>query len=865
MRLRDLQNRSLRDIRDVPNPRSAVQENVPGRENAQIANYTTADDGIRLADGVPVADKKDSRESLSKTLKDVEARWTKAGVAKADEPAPAFGAEMSKLKLDAIRSSASVLLKGSSVARDGTKTELDVLRSTNAEMMQQLEDHRKSAREHEKLVAALKQDLEVAKTKMNLSDASAASLMVQLDQGGKLADRLTKELEEARCNLQQGSLFAGLCTQLKEHEHLVISLREELEAVKSENAALKEKLHRHAEVESMLAGTKVALQRQRAQNAELEQELSIALQAIGLGEERSADRSGVDRDAVLVPAHTASASSDVVDQTPTGHASEALAQSLASVRQTSFVSFLPPRDVAQCAPASVALHCAARQESARCSEQPMSDMSEAGMGLETATDMCDMLPKTFKDFEVRLPKANDVKAPNISQPAITSVFVETNSAFISCFEAGVASDLPALLLLPGLACSAHRLLTALLPLAEKTLLVAVDWRGHGRSFAKDPRDTETTMEDLAVDVIAVIRERLSKGSANKRGRFCALGHSMGARVLWSICGIISSDGFEKKSFPELAGMAILDHTPNASTVGPEDLHYALFKQDSENIRRGKKEMLCTFKRLWGAGDRGFMHSQSEFEEWLEFAGECHPAIVSSLHINALTTDYMSEFHSTRTKVLIVVGSATTGASSITQRFQAAIPPQGAHFAVFPGGTHCIHHQLEQLPELIRLLRQLLDGSLQLNAFHKSKEMGGGVHLPMSYPADVFSGLCISDQPSSDGLHVRRRSRSRGPDQPMGGSATVPVGGAVQSMGNLGSVTIPVVPVAPIIISGASDARQKTPFDELQERWKRMREDDSNRFQSAVPIRPVVPVTPMLPARPMGQLVVVCPDPLFWHP
>ncbi len=63
-----------------------------------------------------------------------------------------------------------------------------------------------------------------------------------------------------------------------------------------------------------------------------------------------------------------------------------------------------------------------------------------------------------------------------------------------------------MLVLPGLFCSAHRLLTALLPLARQTKLVAVEWRGHGKSVA-----SQASLKDLAHDVMAVVRSRL-KGS-----------------------------------------------------------------------------------------------------------------------------------------------------------------------------------------------------------------------------------------------------------------------------------------------------------------------------------------------------------------
>merc|ERR1719235_2535471 len=109
--------------------------------------------------------------------------------------------------------------------------------------------------------------------------------------------------------------------------------------------------------------------------------------------------------------------------------------------------------------------------------------------------------RTSFTLEAKPPTATD--APSRSQGSVRSLMIETPAAKISFFEAGEPSELPALLLLPGLFCSAQRLLTALLPLAQQTRLVAVDWRGHGKSSAK-----QASLKDLAHDVMAVIRSRL---------------------------------------------------------------------------------------------------------------------------------------------------------------------------------------------------------------------------------------------------------------------------------------------------------------------------------------------------------------------
>jgi len=348
------------------------------------------------------------------------------------------------------------------------------------------------------------------------------------------------------------------------------------------------------------------------------------------------------------------------------------------------------------------------------------------------------------------------QATSKSASKINNVIVATPSARISCFEAGVDSDLPALVLLPGLCCSAQQLLTAVLPLAEKTKLVAVDWRGHGKSSA--PRDSSSkdlakmwtslsrpnpflgkssaprdcSIKDLAQDVMAVIRQRL-QGS-----RLVVMGHSMGVRVMWHMWG-----AFKHELVDVLDGVAVIDQTPSPSTGktsnGATDHAHAMFKNDSQEIRLGKQQMVAVFERLWGAADSGFANSRSEFSDWLQFASQCNPTAVCSLHWDALTSDYTHVMQSLNKRTLIMVGDSTLAANSISQRYAAAIPPQGAHFALFPGGRHCLHRQPEQLPKLNSLVEQLLDGSLDLNSSPGC--LGGSIQrLSMSVLADRTHNL-----------------------------------------------------------------------------------------------------------------------------
>jgi pimeloyl-ACP methyl ester carboxylesterase len=298
------------------------------------------------------------------------------------------------------------------------------------------------------------------------------------------------------------------------------------------------------------------------------------------------------------------------------------------------------------------------------------------------------------------------KAAENHHSAVSSMVIETPTAQVSFFEAGKDSSLPALVLLPGLFCSAQRFLTAMLPLSEHTKVVAVEWRGHGVSTAS----AGCQVKDLASDVIAVIRTRL-QGS-----KVCLFGHSMGARVIWSM---LESYGSELSG--TLHSIAIIDQGPTASTgkasAGRADHAYETYKRDAQQIRLGQKQMMEVLKRIWAYSNSGFVHSQAALAEWMAFASECNPVVGSSLYWDALSTDYsrIVKSMSVNTNVLLMVGDSTLGPSDIYNRMGAAIPPHGAHFALFKGGTHCPHLQSEHVTEMSRLVAQLLQKRLERNA------------------------------------------------------------------------------------------------------------------------------------------------------
>jgi pimeloyl-ACP methyl ester carboxylesterase len=293
--------------------------------------------------------------------------------------------------------------------------------------------------------------------------------------------------------------------------------------------------------------------------------------------------------------------------------------------------------------------------------------------------------------------------------------IRTVSGNVSVFEAGSAGDLPAIVLLPGWVCSAHRLLQAFQPLAEKTKLIAVEWRGHGSSDASK----NCVIKDLASDAMSVIRTRL-QGS-----RICIVGHSVGVRVLWHMM-----DAFKEELNPVLEGVAMMDQDPSPTTSKiQQERHpaHALLKRQNQSICHGKKQLLSYLQMAWGDIKSGLVHSHAEMDKWMAFAGECDPATAASIQLDALEADYMHVVQSMSAKipVLLVIGDATLGREKIYERMSRATPQHGAHAAVFPGGTHCLHHQHEHLPRLMSLVEQLLCGTLKANRFQERK---GGMSL-----------------------------------------------------------------------------------------------------------------------------------------
>jgi pimeloyl-ACP methyl ester carboxylesterase len=340
------------------------------------------------------------------------------------------------------------------------------------------------------------------------------------------------------------------------------------------------------------------------------------------------------------------------------------------------------------------------------------------------------------------------------------MIAKTLTGQISFFEAGADQSLPVLLLLPGLFCSARRLLEALLPLANKTRLVAVEWRGHGLSAAPEG----FLIQDLAGDVMAIIRSQLAGQ------RLCILGHSVGARVLWSLM-----NAFKSELEPLVDGIAIIDQGPQASTGktrnGELDFNHETLKQDSEQIASGRSGMISTLQRLWGDEGCGFLPSQSEMMEWLEFARSCDPRATSSLHWDALTKDYSRVARSIGTKVLLMVGDSTLGhqslgGSEIYQRMGASVPSSGAHFSLFQGGTHCLHQQPDQLHKLICLLERFLHGQLEVNVYpgrlesipKYATEMAtlSRSHLTSTPVIQKQFSICVSNAPRRTKCSPRRR-------------------------------------------------------------------------------------------------------------
>jgi len=285
----------------------------------------------------------------------------------------------------------------------------------------------------------------------------------------------------------------------------------------------------------------------------------------------------------------------------------------------------------------------------------------------------------------------------------------TPSSKLSIFEAGSAGNPPTLVILPGFLCSAQQLLKPLLPLAESTRLVAVEWRGCGKSEVS----RSCKIKDLASDVMSVIRSQI-EGS-----KICILAHSLGARVFWSML-----ESFESELSSVLQGAALIDQNPSAVTSpAGSDYAHSVFKLNNQLIASGKQQMMKMMQTMWGETDKGFMHSNSAISEWMAFAADCNPATAASIHWDALTQDYSNIVQTCNIKVptLLMIGDATIEKSEAPQRMTKAVPPHGAHFAMFRGGTHCFFQQPEQVPKLLSLMKQLLQGSLENNAFPEARQ------------------------------------------------------------------------------------------------------------------------------------------------
>lgn len=276
---------------------------------------------------------------------------------------------------------------------------------------------------------------------------------------------------------------------------------------------------------------------------------------------------------------------------------------------------------------------------------------------------------------------------------------------LSCFEAGETSDgsgLPALVLLPALTGSARHFLEALLPLAAETKLLAIDWRGHGKSSAEHG----FRLARLAADVLMAVRERL--GGL----RVCFLGHSIGSGVMWSLL-----ENFGGELSPVLAGVAILDQPPaiGESPTTPSDYKYAVFPVNDSirmtaRVAAGREQMVDEFRRVFATG---MVHSSEALDHWLSFTAGCNPDAVAGLCWDSHTSDWTDAVRRINTLVLVIGGDASfvpTGALE----WLAQNVPNGAHLAIMPGGTHCPHLQPELNSAILDLLRQLLKGSLDVN-------------------------------------------------------------------------------------------------------------------------------------------------------
>lgn len=318
---------------------------------------------------------------------------------------------------------------------------------------------------------------------------------------------------------------------------------------------------------------------------------------------------------------------------------------------------------------------------------------------------------------------------------ISAAIFNSQSADVSFFEAGQIANLPAIILLPGLTCSAYRLLESLLPLAEQTKLIAVDSPGHGKSVSKQ---SVVRVKSHASDVMQFIRTRLS-GST----KVCFLAHSMGAKLLYALL-----DDFGEELQPNVEAVVIIDGTaPEPVRAGPMELQYERLRWNCEVIAKGKESMISTFSQMFLTG---FVPS-SMFSDWQKFLAECDPKVMANLYWDTLTTDFTHVVKAMKTRVLVVGGDASILPETLHKRLTAAVPPHGAHVAILPGGTHCLFYQAELADKLMSLISQLLAGTLEPNTFGSTVHEG----LPPTTPAKIAQ--LPSNQPGTPNAMCRFRT------------------------------------------------------------------------------------------------------------
>jgi pimeloyl-ACP methyl ester carboxylesterase len=284
---------------------------------------------------------------------------------------------------------------------------------------------------------------------------------------------------------------------------------------------------------------------------------------------------------------------------------------------------------------------------------------------------------------------------------ISSHVLATEAGTVSFYEHGKATNLPALVLLPGLTCSAKSLLEDLSALARTTQVIAVEWRGHGKSTPGRGQ-----IRHFAADAMAVIRKRL-------RGKkMCILGHSVGARVLWSML-----DDYDHELRDVLEGVAFVDQDPRRSigrtSAGPHDIEHAQHVEINKQMRLGRQPFQRQLQTLFSV-ENGFASSPAALSNWWTHASRCDNATVADTHWDAMTTDFMHTVQGIRIPVMIMAGDSTIDPNGVHDRMARAAPPHGAHFALLPGGSHMPFDQPELVPEINHLISSLLTGSLENN-------------------------------------------------------------------------------------------------------------------------------------------------------